>query len=747
MKNKILSRDIGQKDLENDVKFFMVYIATAIVWLSISKDIAQIGFKPIWVAVRLFYLPFVLSVAIISRKLAAVNGRWIELPIWAGSLYITLYSNYFAAETGLYLKSNYVFGLVQLYFGISLMAVSAATFYGCIVMSISASFLICWISLGTIQFDASIAPMMGTLIVFSSLTHHTIKRNVAARYALMVNLESSIRTQQDVIKEQSRQLADAEISLAIARMTQMLAHDVRKPFSMLRMGLGMLGKAQDPAGVKNVLSRLVPEIDKAISSVDGLISDVMEVGSNSTELIQESTTPEALIVATLGEVCRVYPKAEISIDYNLAHQHQVNVHAQKVGRVFSNILGNAIQSMGYRGNIWFKTREQGGFVEFTVGNTGSIIPAESLPRLFEAFFTSGKKGGTGLGLAIAQKVVKAHGGRIWCESTKNPKHPNGYVEFKFTLPIASSIASETDAKLPRHSSEIAKGLFSMAEAAGSSTSLDSSELNFETEIIALAKAKGRPIHVLIVDDEEIYRSALASLLGRTPEMAGAVLTIQAEGYAAGLVKLADEPDLVITDVDMGSDGNGFNLVEEIRLLGYSGLVCVHSNRMVAADHRTALDNGADAFIPKPVARAQLLKLVIQAAQQATVAALVPTPNDIIATTRPQVLVVDDNPFILDAWAATLMPDAEVHLIASHEDLAALLEKDPTFLWRLAVVVTDYHFDGSHYDGQDVAQLIKQQRPLLKVLLSSDGVFTAGELNGPDRVIGKDPVKLEALMRA
>ncbi|MHA0111243.1 sensor histidine kinase, partial [Klebsiella pneumoniae] len=80
-----------------------------------------------------------------------------------------------------------------------------------------------------------------------------------------------------------------------------------------------------------------------------------------------------------------------------------NVHVQKVGRVFSNIVGNAVQAMRQKGRIWFRTRERDGLIEFCVGNAGSVIPAESLSKLFEAFFTSGKKGGTGLGLAIAQK--------------------------------------------------------------------------------------------------------------------------------------------------------------------------------------------------------------------------------------------------------------------------------------------------------------------------------------------------------
>ena len=400
---------------------------------------------------------------------------------------------------------------------------------------------------------------------------------------------------------------------AVARMTQMLAHDVRKPFSILRMGLGMLGSAKDPAAVKSVLSRLVPEIDKAVTSVDGLIADVMEVGSTSTKLIQEPASPESLIEATLGEVFRIYPKAESAISYDLHHTHMANVHVQKVGRVFSNIVGNAVQAMGKKGVLWFKTRERDGFIEFCLGNAGSFIPAESLPKLFDAFFTSGKKGGTGLGLAIAQKVVTAHGGRIWCESAKTLEHPDGKVEFFFTLPVAQGRMCKTTASLPPlHSSEITKALTVMLDSApiGGDGSVDKGELTLEADIIQAQKEMGQPVRILVVDDEAVYRNGLVAYLSRTPELRAVMSLHQADGSEVALQALKNSAfDLIISDVDMGPESlDGFELVRNIRANGCVGLVCIHSNRIVAADHKTAIEAGADAFLPKPVARAQLLKL-------------------------------------------------------------------------------------------------------------------------------------------
>jgi len=550
--------------------------------------------------------------------------------------------------------------------------------------------------------------------------------------------------------------AKNQTNRAIASLTGMLAHDVRKPFSILRMGLGMLRNAKDPASVKKVLGRIVPEIDKAVSSVDGLIADVMEVGSTSAQLIQEPASPESLIEATLGETFRIYPKAEIAITYNLHHLHMVNAHVHKVGRVFSNIVGNAVQAMGQKGTLWFKTRERDGLIEFCLGNAGSCIPPESLPKLFDAFFTSGKKGGTGLGLAIAEKVIKAHGGRIWCESSKTLEHPDGKVEFFFTLPVSDGQLCKSTAKLARHSSEIINAFLSMTTATDvEETSVDKSELTLEADIIQASEHMGRPLNVLVVDDEAIYRSALASYLGQTPELRQTIVVVTVANSTHALAAAVPHGfDLVITDVDMGPAFlDGFELVREFRAKGMKALICMHSNRIVAADHQTAFAAGADAFLPKPVARAQLLRLLLQAAERGkgqemakASSAAVRCPQVATTPAKPELLLIDDNPFVLDAWVDVLSPDAKVHIATSMASLEALLAKDAELVNRLALVVTDFHLDDGVADGADIGRKLKSYKVDLQVLLSSDGNYEVKEFGGAiDRVIGKNPAPLRVLM--
>jgi signal transduction histidine kinase len=95
---------------------------------------------------------------------------------------------------------------------------------------------------------------------------------------------------------------------------------------------------------------------------------------------------------------------------------QVRMNAGKIEQVLINLVINAGQAAD-KESSWVKLTarsvDAGGAVEIRVEDNGAGIPAESLERIFEPFFTSkGRDAGTGLGLSIAQQIVEEHGGRI-----------------------------------------------------------------------------------------------------------------------------------------------------------------------------------------------------------------------------------------------------------------------------------------------------------------------------------------------
>ena len=111
------------------------------------------------------------------------------------------------------------------------------------------------------------------------------------------------------------------------------------------------------------------------------------------------------------------------------------VDRERIARVLSNLCGNALKFTPQGGEISVAARrDSGGFVRFSVSDTGPGVPPEQVPRLFEKNWQARRGGaeGLGLGLYIARSLVEAHGGRIWVEST--PGHGS---TFTFRVPGVS----------------------------------------------------------------------------------------------------------------------------------------------------------------------------------------------------------------------------------------------------------------------------------------------------------------------
>jgi signal transduction histidine kinase len=103
----------------------------------------------------------------------------------------------------------------------------------------------------------------------------------------------------------------------------------------------------------------------------------------------------------------------------------------RIGHVFSNLIGNAVRHTPTGGSITLGAQAVDSSVRFTVADTGTGIPKEYQERIFEKFYQVPESGprGTGLGLYIAKEIVRAHGGDIGVES-----EPGKGSTFWFTLP-------------------------------------------------------------------------------------------------------------------------------------------------------------------------------------------------------------------------------------------------------------------------------------------------------------------------
>ena len=100
----------------------------------------------------------------------------------------------------------------------------------------------------------------------------------------------------------------------------------------------------------------------------------------------------------------------------------VNGDGDRLAQVFTNLVDNALKFTPADGRVTLSAKKAGVEMELSVTDTGSGVPEEALPRLFDRFYqadpsrASGERRGAGLGLSIVKEIVEAHGGKIGVRS-------------------------------------------------------------------------------------------------------------------------------------------------------------------------------------------------------------------------------------------------------------------------------------------------------------------------------------------
>jgi two-component system OmpR family sensor kinase/two-component system sensor histidine kinase BaeS len=107
----------------------------------------------------------------------------------------------------------------------------------------------------------------------------------------------------------------------------------------------------------------------------------------------------------------------------------IDVDPLRVGEVLSNLLSNALRHTPSGGSITVSADADAHGVAFTVADTGTGIPPDVLPHVFDRFAKGEGSPGAGLGLAIAKSLVEAHGGELTAES-----EPGRGTTMRFVLP-------------------------------------------------------------------------------------------------------------------------------------------------------------------------------------------------------------------------------------------------------------------------------------------------------------------------
>ncbi|HUO17448.1 MAG TPA: ATP-binding protein [Verrucomicrobiae bacterium] len=178
------------------------------------------------------------------------------------------------------------------------------------------------------------------------------------------------------------------------------------------------------------IAELLHEIESSTSRISELVAAIKEY-----TYMDQSPVQNVDIVKSL-ETTLTIMNHKLKRGVTVKREYQrvpllVNSFGSELNQVWTNIIDNAIDAMGGKGELTVRTYREDGCVVVEIDDSGPGIPEEIQTRIFEPFFTTKGVGeGTGLGLDTVRRIVRKHNGNVQVNS-----HP-GDTRFEIRLPLA-----------------------------------------------------------------------------------------------------------------------------------------------------------------------------------------------------------------------------------------------------------------------------------------------------------------------
>jgi signal transduction histidine kinase len=182
------------------------------------------------------------------------------------------------------------------------------------------------------------------------------------------------------------------------------------------------------------IANLLDEIESGTSRISDLVRAIKEYTYMDQTPVQNVDVVKSLETTLIILNHKLKRGVVVRRDYQPVPL-LVNSFGSELNQVWTNIIDNAIDAMGGKGELQVRTYRDGNSVVVEIADNGPGISTEIQPHIFEPFFTTKKVGeGTGLGLDTALRIVRKHRGGI--EVTSKP----GDTRFQVWLPMAESLA-------------------------------------------------------------------------------------------------------------------------------------------------------------------------------------------------------------------------------------------------------------------------------------------------------------------
>ncbi|MDX6771195.1 MAG: ATP-binding protein [Elusimicrobiota bacterium] len=213
------------------------------------------------------------------------------------------------------------------------------------------------------------------------------------------------------LRRLQERVAQSEALAQLGQMAAVVAHEIRNPLGSIVMAARQLASGELTADDRDLVHKILRDESQRLSET---LTNFLSY-ARPRPLRLERADANALVADVariVGGDGRSEVKVTTKLDKGLA---PFRFDPDLIRQVVWNIALNAVQAVGARGTVRLSTGRTEGFALLRVADDGPGIAPEAREDLFQPFKTT-KSHGTGLGLAIADRIVRAHGGRIEAES-------------------------------------------------------------------------------------------------------------------------------------------------------------------------------------------------------------------------------------------------------------------------------------------------------------------------------------------
>ncbi|MBE7465760.1 MAG: FHA domain-containing protein [Planctomycetes bacterium] len=231
------------------------------------------------------------------------------------------------------------------------------------------------------------------------------------------------------IRRLEEQLRRSQHLAALGQMAAGVAHEIRNPLNSIRGFTQLIQESVHKKESTEKFGEYTQIVLEEVDRMNKIVQDLLDY-SRQRELTLMPVHMDRLIADLLKDMQPDFKNAKVKAELIEPETPMPGVlgNGDKLRQVLRNIVLNAVQASREDGSVTLRLRIVEGAVLFREGDQppeerprreiavevedrGHGIPPETLPRIFDPFYTD-KDVGTGLGLSISQKIVDQHGGRI-----------------------------------------------------------------------------------------------------------------------------------------------------------------------------------------------------------------------------------------------------------------------------------------------------------------------------------------------